>query len=145
MIYKVIGLFLLASVKFAFSIPIVVYQFSNVDAFLIIVTGGGFGILFFCFLWKYIIEWWAGSVQIFKKKSLDTLKVNKKKRWLIWFKNTYGYWGMVVFTPVVFSIPLGTFIIQRYFRYKSRKLLHLFLSVLFWAFILIGFFNIFKF
>jgi len=144
MIYKALGLFFLAFVKFALTIPIVRYQFDILPSFIITIAGGIGGVLFFCFFWKYILEWWNKNIRLKSRKPLRSLKVNKKRRRIIRLKNQYGYWGMVILTPVLFSIPLGTFLIQRYFKYKKGKLLHLSLAIIFWAIVIILFLSIFK-
>jgi len=144
MIYKAIGLFFLTFVKFALTIPIIRYQFDILPSLIITISGGIAGVLFFCFFWRYILDWWNNNIRLKSKKPLSSLKVNKKRRKIIQLKNQYGYWGMVSRTPVFFSIPLGTFLIQRYFKYKKGKLFHLFMSIIFWAFIIILFLSIFK-
>ena len=56
-------------------------------------------------------------------------------------KNTYGYWGIVILTPIVISIPIGVFLLLQYFTHHKYKLLHLSLSVILWSLTLITFFK----
>jgi hypothetical protein len=55
----------------------------------------------------------------------------------------YGFTGVAIITPVLLSIPLGTFILTRFEAKKKKILLYLFISIVFWSFTLTTMFELF--
>ena len=140
---EAIGFFLLSSVKFAVATLPIAIRFNFYTALFISITGGLFGAFFFLFLWEKIMDIW--NIYIFKKDSEEStpIKFNNRKRRIISIKNSYGYWGILILTPVILSIPIGAFILSQYFKKKRLKFLHLSISIIFWGFLLISFFKFF--
>ena len=140
---EAIGFFLLSSVKFAVATLPIAIRFNFYTALLVSITGGLFGAFFFLFLWRKVMDIW--NIYIFKKDSEEStpIKFNNRKRRIIKIKNTYGYWGILVLTPVILSIPIGAFILSQYFQKKKLKFFHLSISIIFWGFLLISFFKFF--
>ncbi len=139
---KALGFFLLSTFKFAVSIVPILMVFDYYTALLISISGGIFGVFFFMFLWNKVIEIWG---VLFPKtdKPSKPIKMNRRRRNLVKIKNKYGYWGLVITTPAILSIPVGVFIVVNYFQYKKYKFLHLSLSVVVWGVLLISFFSLF--
>ena len=141
MIIEAIGYFLLSTVKFAIATLPISLRFSYPNALLISISGGLIGVFFFMFLWEKLFQIWTIYIYKSNKPKSKIITINKKKRRIIILKNKYGYWGIVILTPVILSIPLGVFLLIQYFRNRKYKFLHLALSVSFWGFILISFFR----
>jgi len=139
---KALGFFLLSSIKFAVASPLIAASYSFSYAWIILVSGGIFGNFFFLYVWEHILNIW--NVYIIKKGVKEkAIKVNKSRRKIIKIKNSYGYWGIVILTPVFVSIPIGAFLLVQYYKTKRYKFLHLCISVTFWATIYISFFQFF--
>lgn len=141
MIYKAIILFLLSTFKYAMTIPPIVFYFDYKEALIISIGGGLFGILFFRFIWKWIIIFW--NKYALKKQCAEVvpIKITKRKRYIVRVKNKYGYWGIIILTPVLLSIPLGVFLLQRYYRFYKYRFTTLSLTLIVWGTILVSFFH----
>ncbi len=139
MIYKAIILFFLSTFKYAMTIPPIVFYFNYEQSLIISISGGLFGILFFRFIWKWIINIW--NKYILKKQCAEPLpiKITKRKRYIVRMKNKYGYWGIIILTPVFLSIPLGVFLLQRYFRFHKYKFITLSIILSVWGFAIVTF------
>jgi prolipoprotein diacylglyceryltransferase len=58
-------------------------------------------------------------------------------------KKKYGLWGIAILTPVLLSIPLGTFLANKYYRNKKTVLFSLTLSVVCWSIIMASIYILF--
>jgi hypothetical protein len=145
MVYKAIILFLLSTFKYAMTIPPIVFYFNYLDSLLISIGGGLFGIVFFRFVWIWILTFW--NKYVIKKEWAEPgpVKLNKRKRYIVRMKNKYGYWGIIILTPIFLSIPLGVFLLQRYFRFHKHKFVVLSISLIIWGTIIVSFFSIIPF
>ena len=141
MIYKAIILSFLSTFKYAMTIPPIVFYFNYTDSLLISLSGGLFGILFFRFVWKWILQFWKNY--IIRKDWVEPrpVKINKRKRYIVNMKNKYGYWGVIILTPILLSIPLGVFLLERYFRFHKYKFITLSISLIIWGSIIVSFFH----
>lgn len=133
-ILEAISVFFMSFVKFFLAIPLAfTFDFSFWQTFLITCFGGILGVLFFAQFRKVILKIYY---RFFPYKP----KVRKKRG----FKNVlaiktakkYGLFGIAFLTPIVFSIPLGTFLALHFFPNKKKTLPILIASVLGWSFVL---------
>ena len=51
-------------------------------------------------------------------------------------KRKYGFLGIIVLTPVLLSIPIGTFLAARFYANRSHTVLYLCASVVLWSLIM---------
>jgi hypothetical protein len=51
-------------------------------------------------------------------------------------KNKLGLFGIALLSPVLLSIPLGAFLGEKFFKNKSKVILYLNASILFWFLVL---------
>lgn len=122
--------------KFAVTFPIAVYVF-NMSFFQTIVytnIGGLLGIIIFRYLSigliKLYIAFWPEKL----KRERKTVKIfTKRNRRLVWLKAQYGLYGIVVLTPVFLSIPVGTFLVAKYYRHNKSGYIYLLVSQLIWS------------
>jgi len=63
------------------------------------------------------------KVKIFTRRSRNMVKYVRK----------YGLLGIVILTPVLLSIPVGTFLVTRYYSTNRYLFLYLCSSVIFWS------------
>ena len=57
----------------------------------------------------------------------------------IWRK--YGLFGLAALTPVLFSIPIGTFFMIRLEKNRNKVILYMFVSITFWSLFITTFFQ----
>jgi hypothetical protein len=133
-ILEAISVFFMSFVKFFLAIPLAfTFDFSFWQTFLITCFGGILGVLFFAQFRKVILKiyyrFFAYKPKVRKKrgfKNILAIKTAKK----------YGLFGIAFLTPIVFSIPLGTFLALHFFPNKKKTIPILIASVLGWSFIL---------
>ena len=131
-ILELSGLFLLAGSKFAVAVGLLVSpatEFSYLQSVTMLISGGFTGILFFYYFSNWINKMIAKIFQKKKKKQI----FSKKVRRFINIKNKYGLIGIALITPVVISIPVGSFIASRFFSKNKFTLLFMLAGVVFWA------------
>ena len=144
---------LMGSVKFALTFPLAVFEFkfSFFETVLWVNLGGMLGVFFFGYLSKKIIRLWN---RLFKPK-VRTLKEEYKKRKhkkvftrknrrIVKIKQNYGLLGIAVTTPVLLSIPVGAFLVVRYYRSNTAKFLVLVASNILWSLIYTYFYMFWK-
>ncbi len=122
--------------KFAVTFPIAVYVF-NMSFFQTIVytnIGGLLGIIIFRFLSigliKLYIAYWPEKLK-FERKAAKIF--TKRNRRLVRIKAQYGLYGIVILTPVLLSIPIGTFLVAKYYRHNKSGYLYLLFSQFIWS------------
>ena len=133
---KFFSVFALSTVKFFLMLP---YAFAiglNFwEALITTVSGGIFGVISFYYLSGLIIALFS-KITIFKRKDKKekTKKVfSKKNRLIVKTKLTYGLIGLAALTPVLLSIPVGVFIIRKYFGHSKFALPLTCLSIVVWS------------
>ena len=138
---------LFSSVKFAMTFPVAVlqFEFSFFETILWTNVGGILGIYFFAFLSDKLIAWWNRNFRRSRKdmnpEEADQKKVfTKRNRRIVRIKQQYGLFGIALSTPILLSIPLGTFLVVRYYRSSQTKFFYLIASNLLWSIIYTGFY-----
>jgi hypothetical protein len=162
MVFKIIHVVLLASVKYFYTLPyalVIGLEFGQ--AIIAVLAGGMGGFLFFYYLSKYVIRafnfvwpYLCYLVPQFIKRRYQKIckrsKVNKKikiftrkNRFLARFRKTYGFWGIIIATPVLLSIPLGAFLSRKYYRHRRHLVFFMMCSILGWAAVFSGIIHLF--
>jgi len=138
---------LFSSFKFAATFPLVILQFdfSFLETILWTNVGGIAGIYFFAFLSGKVIAWWNLTFRRPRLSSTEKEEQTKKiftrrKRRIVRIKQRYGLIGIVVSTPILLSIPVGVFLVVRYYRSSRAKFLCLIASNVVWSVIYSGFY-----
>ena len=119
-----------------------------IQTFLSTTAGGILGVVVFFFLSRWILHLYSryffyyfhkfkikvyGFVNIKVPKFIPARKFTRRNRLIIKMVRKYGLAGIVVLTPVLLSIPVGTFIATRYYSTNRYLLVYLSASVLFWS------------
>jgi uncharacterized membrane protein len=134
-IWELVTVFLLSTVKFVLgSVPLALgFKFPFLKAFLTNTAGGFLGVTIFVNTSDFLIKKLEKrkkekhKITPFKKKFTRTNKIIVKA------KRRFGLIGIAFLTPLLLSIPLGSFVAMRYFKDKKKVLFYLFGSVVFWA------------
>jgi len=138
---------LFSSFKFAATFPLVIiqFEFSFVETILWTNVGGIAGIYFFAFLSGKLLSWWKRAFRRSNRKILtDEQQVKKiftrRNRRIVRIKQKYGLMGIALITPFLLSIPVGVFLVVRYYRTSKTKFLYLISANVIWSVIYTGFY-----
>lgn len=161
-VLKIIQVFLLATVKYVVTFPFALLIGLNLQQTLIAVTLGGIaGFFFFYHLSGFAIKRFH-HVKSFLRKHLP-LSVRLKYRQLIaWRKgltgervfsrrnrlivrlrSKLGLAGIIILSPVVLSIPIGAFLLNKYYSKHKFAMPYMVLSILSWTAVFVAFALIF--
>jgi len=121
-----------------FPLAIMQFKFNFLETMLWTNVGGILGIYFFAFLSEKVIAWWNS---MFRKKRLAAATnqgrekkiFTRKNRRIIRIKQRYGLIGIAISTPFLLSIPVGTFLVVRYYRARKIKFTYLIVSNVVWS------------
>lgn len=133
---KEITIIFFCSWKFAATFPVAIYVMKMSFAETLIYTniGGIMGTLFSLFLSDTLIKMWNNYKS--RKASPDKKKrkiFTKQNRRIVRLKSKYGLLGIVALSPVILSIPLGSFLIVRYYGNKRRNILWQIMGQILWS------------
>jgi hypothetical protein len=124
--------------KFAATFPIAIYAMRMSFAETLIYTniGGILGTLISVYFSGILIklwnEYWPEKLKLHRK----TRKVfTRRNRWYVKIKLKYGLLGIVVLSPVLLSIPLGSFLTVKYYGIKKTNIIWLIAGQVFWSLI----------
>ena len=138
---------LFSSFKFAATFPLVIIQFnfSFVETILWTNIGGIIGIYFFAFLAEKILVWWKRAFRRSNRHILEDEQQEKKiftrkNRRIVRIKQKYGLIGIALITPFLLSIPVGVFLVVRYYNTNRKKFICLIASNLIWSVIYTSFY-----
>ncbi len=138
---------LFSSFKFAATFPLVIikFEFSFLETILWTNVGGIIGIYFFAFLSEKLIAWWKRTFRRSNRHLLEDEQQVKKvftrrNRRIVRTKQKYGLIGIALITPFLLSIPVGVFLVVRYYRHSRAKFLYLIAANLLWSVIYTGFY-----
>jgi len=140
---KVLEVGLIASVKFLIA-PFEAERqgFNFYQSFIITTSGGTIGIVSFTFIGDLIAYGWKKLLGLFRKPLLDDAPPKKKftltKKFIVRVKMKLGLLGLIIITPSIISIPIGTFVTHRFYRKKMRNILFLVISLIIWSLALNG-------
>jgi len=138
-IIEILATVFFSSFRFAMTFPLVILQFESTIAETLIWTnaGGLAGIMFFAYLSEMLIAWWKRNFKPKGKKdrekSREKKTFTKRNRRIVRIKQRYGLPGIALITPFLLSIPLGVFLVIRYYRSNRYKYLYLLASNILWS------------
>lgn len=124
--------------KFAATFPVAVYLFkmSFLETVLYTNIGGFIGIIVFALASKGIIHLCDHVFPLlFRRKKKPKKIFTKRNRRIIRFKTKYGLPGIVLLTHILLSIPIGVFLVTKYYGSKKVNYLYLALGQLAWSLI----------
>jgi len=162
MVFKIFHVILLASVKYFFTLPYaMIIGLNYQQAIVSLLVGGIGGFLFFYYLSKRVVigvDYLKPKIchlvpspiknkyQIFCNKMLvqKPRKIfSRKSRFLAKVKTTYGFWGIIIATPFILTIPVGAFLANKYYAKRPHTVPFMILSIVSWAAVLSGIVHIF--
>jgi hypothetical protein len=161
-VLKIIQVFLLATVKYVFTFPIALLIGLNFKQTLISVTLGGLvGFFFFyhfsgfairnlhhlkTFIKKYSpipLHLWYRKLAIWRKNMTGERVFSRRNRFIARFRAKFGLPGIVILSPVILSIPIGAFLLHKYYSKHKLARPYMVLSILSWTAVFVAFALIF--
>ncbi|MCF8459223.1 MAG: hypothetical protein K9G46_00730 [Flavobacteriales bacterium] len=109
--------------------------FGYLETLLITTLGGLLGVVFFFYLSSAIMLLMSklSSSSNQKKAKKPKKKFTWKNKLIIHIKREYGLIGLAAITPILLSIPLGTFLAARFFSDQKKVIGYLSASVIVWS------------
>ena len=149
---KLLNVYFLAMVKYFFTFPYaMLIGLSSTQAIISVTIGGISGFVVFYYFSGYIIRFFSkhsSEIKSFLKKYLpfnlsglrrklfrEKPAFNKQSRLIVKLKNQYGFWGLVITTPLILSVPLGAFLLNKYYSRQKNVFAWMTGSFLMWSFI----------
>ena len=164
MAMKIIHVVLLASVKYFLTLPYaLVIGLNYKQAVIAVLIGGIGGFLFFYYLSKRTVQLYRkmlpylatllperfksrmnGFTSEPEKQTSKRKKIfSRKNRFIARFKRDYGFWGVIITTPLFLTIPIGAFLANKYYSRRRFIVLYMILSIVGWTAIFSGFIHLF--
>ena len=149
-VVKLIHVFLLASIKYFLTFPYaLLIGLDTTQAIIAVTIGGICGFFFFYYMSTFVVRilkshrkgmtnfmdknFKIDLNRLFRRLKPDVSLSTKRKRMMVKFRNRYGFIGIIIATPVLLSIPLGAFLLNRYYSRKKHVFAYMVLSILGWA------------
>lgn len=136
-----------SSWKFAATFPVAIYAMHMPFAETILYTniGGILGTLGSVYFAGFLIsmwdKYWPEKLKFRRKARKVFSKANRR---LVRFKSRYGLPGIVMLSPVILSIPLGSFLVVKYYGISRVNIQLLITGQIFWSFVYTIFYTQFK-
>ena len=149
----------MSTIKFLFAPALAFGMGLNfIQTWLSTTAGGIVGVVAFFFLSKWLLQLYTrhffyyslkirvkiyNLLNVTMPQFIPARKFTKRNRIIIKIVKKFGMAGIVILTPVLLSIPLGTFIATRYYSANRFLLVYLCISVLFWSLLMSSAFSLF--
>lgn len=150
--FKALQVFLLAMIKYFYA-PIygIAIGLGFWWNYFALVAGGVIGFYLYYYFSRRLINIIRLIGQYFKKlksenintkanasvkKSHPSKIIFKRNRWIVKLKHHYGMWGIIILTPVLLSLPIGAFLLRKYYYNNKKALPLMFMSIIVEGFIL---------
>lgn len=160
--FKIVQVFLLATVKYVITFPFALLIGLNFLQTLIAVTLGGIaGFFFFYHLSGFAIRQLHHLKMFLRRNTPSFIRLqfrqllswrkqvtgervfSKRTRFIASFRSKFGLAGIVVLSPVVLSIPIGAFLLNKYYSKHKMAKPYMVLSILSWTAVFVAFALIF--
>lgn len=156
-VLKIIQVFLLATVKYFITFPFALLIGLNFQQTLISVTLGGIvGFFFFyhlsgiairryhqvkAFIRRHspaIVRLKYGQLITWRKKVTGEKVFSRKTRFIVALRSKFGLPGIIILSPVILSIPIGAFLLNKYYSKHKMAKPYMVLSILSWTAIFVA-------
>jgi hypothetical protein len=151
-VLKIIQVFLLATVKYVFTFPFALLIGLNLEQTLFAVTLGGLAGFFFfyhfsgfaisrihhikAFLRKHVplsVRLKYRQLINWRKQKTGERIFSRRNRFIVRFRAKFGLPGIIILSPVVLSIPIGAFLLNKYYSKHKFAISYMVLSILSWT------------
>ncbi len=112
------------------------FEMGFIPSVLLCVGGGMLGVIIFGFFDKKIRLLWQHYRG--EDKKIKKIKFNRNKRRMVKFRDKFGLAGIAFLTPILLSVPIGTFMALRLTHNMYRISFFMFISFSFYALLFCG-------
>jgi hypothetical protein len=133
---KALTIILFCTWKFAAMFPVAIYVMGMSFTETLIYTniGGVLGTLIFVYFSHLLIQiwnkYWPEKLTLRRKTRKFFTKRNRR---FVKIKSNYGLIGIVLLSPVILSIPVGSFLTVKYYGNRIKNIIFLIAGQLFWS------------
>ena len=130
--YEIISVFLMSGIKF-FAGPFLAksFGFTYFETIFVTTFGGFVGVFVFFNLGSKIVHFFP---HFFKTLNPKRKIFTKKNKFYVNLIRNYGLFGIAIFSPILISIPVGSFLAARFFEnQKTMALTIMCAAVLIWS------------
>ena len=130
--------------KFAATFPVAVFAFNMTFFETVLYTniGGFIGIVVFLLASKGIIHVFNFLFHgVFSRKRKPKKVFTRRNRQIIKIRQHYGLPGIVILTHVLLSIPVGVFLLTKFYGTKKASFIYLAMGQLAWSLIFTFFYT----
>ncbi len=161
-VIKIIQVFLLATVKYVLTFPYALLIGLDFHQALVAVTLGGIAGFFFFyhfsgfaikrfhqvkyFIWKCLphsMRLKYRHMLLWRRKVTGERVFSRKNRFIASFRAKFGLLGIVILSPIILSIPIGAFLLNKYYSKHKLAKPYMVLSILSWTAVFVAFALIF--
>jgi hypothetical protein len=161
-VLKIIQVFLLASVKYVVTFPFaVLIGLSFIQTLIAVTLGGIAGFFFFYHLSGHAIKQIHHLKTFLRKHTPHSIRLKfrqlmswrknvtgervfcRRNRMIARFRAKFGLLGIVVLSPVILSIPIGAFLLNKYYSKHKMAKPYMVLSIVSWTAVFVAFALIF--
>jgi hypothetical protein len=159
---KIIQVFLLATVKYVITFPFAILIGLNLQQTLIVVTLGGIaGFFFFYHLSDFALKRFHHVKSFFRKHLPLSMRLkyrellawrkritgervfSRRNRMIVGLRSKFGLAGIIILSPVILSIPIGAFLLNKYYSKHRLAKPYMVLSIISWTAVFVAFALIF--
>lgn len=133
--WKIISVFITSLFGFGkISVPsaIALFNFNFWKVIGITCSGGITGAIVFTNVSDMLMKWWHNAKMKYFRNHRHPKVFTKSNRRIIRIKHRFGIWGIAMITPLGLSMPVGTFIAERFYKNKKKVILVFSAAVVFW-------------
>jgi hypothetical protein len=153
--FKIIQIIVLSSIRLIVGPPVSIEIGLNyLETFAATAAGGIVGVFIFYHLSGWMIRAFRKNIKPFFIRLFQNLKQKRKpqgvpvqnksktkrlsslnKKMFMAIRKKWGLLGICILTPTIFSIPLGSFLANKYYSGNKNTIVYLAISVIAWSFI----------
>lgn len=133
--WKIFSVFLTSLLGFGkISVPsaVALFNFNFFKVIGVTCAGGITGVIIFTNISAALMKWWHNAKMRYFRNHRHPKIFTKGNRRIIRIKKRFGIWGIALITPIGLSIPVGTFIAERFYKDKKKVILVFSAAILFW-------------
>ncbi|MBP7808434.1 MAG: hypothetical protein KA163_04015 [Bacteroidia bacterium] len=133
--WKIVPVFITSMLGFGkISVPsaIALFDFNLWKVLIVTCAGGVTGVIVFTNISAVLMKWWHNAKMQYFRNHRHPKVFTKGNRRIIRIKKRFGIWGIALVTPLGLSIPVGTFIAERFYKDKKKVVFVFSTAVIFW-------------
>jgi len=133
---KVLSVIALSALKYVGGFALALFEFRNniYETMIYNIAGGMIGVVFYLYLWQFVLRIYR---KWFPPKPISGIRMSKRRRFIVRVVKRYELWIVVLITPIILSVPMGTFIASLIEKNKWKIKYMMLISFTGWTFVLL--------